>query len=312
MECWLREDGRSVAAVLAVLDGHGGADAAELAAEMIPSLLLTLLAEGMSLRDALDEVFGCLERELVKRISHPGTCANLCLLAGSYIWCANLGDCRACYVDLDVLSLTWLSKDHDASSPSEKARIEMVGGYVQNGRVGGALEPSRTLGDLDVKRLMPGAVLAEPEHRLLDLRELHLDTACRARGVMITASDGLWKCVDSRGVLQIVESRIKILKHGEPASLTALDNLTQALVDRGDPMDDVTVLTALVDVTWLSNDIHDSYTGAGGVPRPCLEAVTVGPCGEHELRPDDGLLNMMGRREDTHDPVAGVVTVMPQ
>ena len=46
-------------------------------------------------------------------------------------------------------------------------------------------------------------------------------------------------------------------------------------MDRGDPMDDVTVLTALVDVTWLSNDIHDSYTGAGGVPRPCLEAVTV-------------------------------------
>ena len=36
----------------------------------------------------------------------------------------------------------------------------------------GVLEPSRTIGDIDVKRMCPGAISAEPEVGIIDLLEL--------------------------------------------------------------------------------------------------------------------------------------------
>ena len=36
----------------------------------------------------------------------------------------------------------------------------------------GVLEPSRTLGDIDVKKLCPGAVIASPEVGIIDLKEI--------------------------------------------------------------------------------------------------------------------------------------------
>ena len=55
-----------------------------------------------------------------------------------------------------------LTKDHRATDPAEARRILSEGGQVTDGRVWGALMPSRTLGDFPYKDKGPG-LSAEPE-----------------------------------------------------------------------------------------------------------------------------------------------------
>merc|ERR1719450_417230 len=103
-----------------------------------------------------------VEQALKREISTAGTCVCSCLIAGRYVWCGNLGDCRSVLIQLQapedgkapaavkVNGVFWMSKDQKASTPEESKRIAMAGGRVNGGRVEG-LEPSRTLGDFDVK-----------------------------------------------------------------------------------------------------------------------------------------------------------------
>jgi serine/threonine protein phosphatase PrpC len=45
-----------------------------------------------------------------------------------------------------------MSVDHKPDLPTEKARIEKAGGFVEDNRVKGVLNLSRSLGDLEYKQ----------------------------------------------------------------------------------------------------------------------------------------------------------------
>lgn len=293
LELRLREGQRGdVAIVIVVLDGHGGSEAVDLVAERFPDLFLVLLAAGRPVKVAFDEAFGHLETELAARDCQAGACVNACLLAGPWLWCANLGDCRACHVDLESLAVTWLSRDHQADAPEERRRIEDAGGKVQDGRVGGLLEPSRTLGDMDVKVRLPGAVSAEAEHRCLDLREV-ISGKTQALGVVISASDGLWRHLGAEEVVQAVADVRKQLR-GEPSDETiddAMVGIAGSLLAQTDRSDDVAIFAVFVDAQWgVGSDVvshgQDNVAGNWG-----LEAVCTMPSGHNvELFPDESLL----------------------
>lgn len=61
---------------------------------------------------------------------------------------------------------------HDASNPAEVNRFLTMGGFMSaTGRFQGVLEPSRTVGDVDVKADAPkGAIASYPEVFMMPYR----------------------------------------------------------------------------------------------------------------------------------------------
>ena len=79
-----------------------------------------------------------------------GCTANVILIKDEIIICANAGDSRAVLSKKGVAFE--MSKDHKPDDETEKARIIKAGSVVEDGRVDGNLNLSRSLGDLKYKR----------------------------------------------------------------------------------------------------------------------------------------------------------------
>jgi len=72
------------------------------------------------------------------------------IITESEIYCANAGDSR-CVLSYDGKTIE-MSVDHKPELTTEKARIEKAGGFVEENRVKGILNLSRSLGDLEYKQ----------------------------------------------------------------------------------------------------------------------------------------------------------------
>ena len=67
------------------------------------------------------------------------------------IICANAGDSRTVLGRSSGKKCEELSEDHKPDNPLEKARIEKAGGFVEENRVNGSLNLSRSIGDFEYK-----------------------------------------------------------------------------------------------------------------------------------------------------------------
>jgi protein phosphatase 1G len=79
-----------------------------------------------------------------------GCTATAALITPDQIFVANAGDSR-CVASIKRNAQD-LSLDHKPDNPEEKARIEAAGGYVEENRVKGILNLSRSLGDVEYKQ----------------------------------------------------------------------------------------------------------------------------------------------------------------
>ena len=144
----------------------------------------------------LDEAY-CVQ---AKRV---GDTSGACFLAAVAfvhaplkMYIVNAGDCRALLVSRDT-HFRALSRDHKASCPHERKRICLAGGRIARGRIDGVLEPSRGVGDIDLKTSSTeGSVIAIPEIQTLDSSE--------AGGVIVLATDGIWDELSNADVAQLV------------------------------------------------------------------------------------------------------------
>lgn len=198
--------------IIGVLDGHDRAVAAEFVARRVGQRVLEHIEATKDIEKSFVSAFASLEDELNKTGTTSGCCVLINLLCGSYCWCANLGDCRAVYVPLPVdgnpSEVLWLSRDMKATKPYEQQRIRSCGGRVIDGRCGG-LEPTRTIGDFDVKEaLPPGCISITPEVRGSKLSGKDGTTA----GIIVMCSDGIWDVMSGSDVRGIISARIKELR----------------------------------------------------------------------------------------------------
>jgi len=143
-----------------------------------------------------------------------------------------------------IVSCYELTTPHRAEDPAERARIESCGGSVVNGRVMGVLEPSRAIGDLDLKRLPKARLAVSIEPSLASL-ELVPSPASEAFPFVVLASDGLWDFVEPRRVFEVAKQAL-----GDPnnhsqgalaANATAAKRLAQEAEACGS-QDDITVM----------------------------------------------------------------------
>ena len=185
----------------AVFDGHGGAECARWVSEHLPALLLEELATREDpnggagvVKEAMRRAFGRCDTQLLAQCELAGWRDGCCAIAAlvdrraspERVYVANLGDSRAfvCVVapDAPPRAVPLSRGDHSPLAPVERKRIEASGGTVEEGRVCGVLEVSRSFGDA---RLKKRGVIATP-----DVVSFVLATEQK---FVLLACDGLWR-----------------------------------------------------------------------------------------------------------------------
>nr|GLL30919.1 probable protein phosphatase 2C 25 isoform X1 [Ipomoea trifida] len=218
-------------AVFGVFDGHGGAKAAEFAAENLDMNIVDEVEKrgDDNTEEAVKWGYLNTDSEFLKQDLRGGACCVTALIRKGNLVVSNAGDCRAVVSRGGIAEQ--LTSDHRPSRTDEMDRIEASGGYVDycHGvwRIQGSLAVSRSIGDCYLKQW----VIAEPETRILPLTpELEF---------LILASDGLWEKVSNQEAVDAVRP----LCTGSEKSqlLSACRKLVDLSVSRGS-FDDVSVM----------------------------------------------------------------------
>jgi len=171
--------------------------------EPIPSIDLLSNSLHLAISESEDKFMNGIGVE-----DDSGACLIAVTVSARSVVCACVGDCRA-VVGKNLFSassnsiklsntrvlMRQLSTDQTGWEEEERRRIEKMGGHVVDGRINGILEPSRTIGDADLKRVHPpSGLIAEPVVTAFDpFGEWGDDFETLS---LIVATDGLWDVID--------------------------------------------------------------------------------------------------------------------
>ncbi|ODV61037.1 type 2C protein phosphatase PTC2, partial [Ascoidea rubescens DSM 1968] len=196
-------------AFFAIFDGHGGDKAALFAGKNLPSILKQQQAfdkgdYSQSLKDAFLACDRAIIEDETMKTDFSGCAATSIMITNNKLICANAGDSRT------IMSINGnakpLSFDHKPSNDGEAARICAAGGFVEIGRVNGNLALSRAIGDFEYKK---SSHLA-PEEQIVtaypDIIEHDLDF--KNDEFVVLACDGIWDCLTSTEVVELVRKGI--------------------------------------------------------------------------------------------------------
>ncbi|KAE8652239.1 hypothetical protein Csa_022131 [Cucumis sativus] len=237
--------GDSKQAFFAVVDGHGGRDAADYVVEHLGKNIINALEkiageEEKAIESAIRRGHKRTDEEFLSQGVGSGACAASVLVKNGELHVANVGDCRVVLSRNGVA--TPLTKQHRLCREEERVRIEKSGGFVEckNGvwRVQGSLAVSRAIGDLHLKEW----VISEPE-----IHRLPLTPDCE---FLIMASDGLWDKVKDQEAVDEVMREMGDEKNNDEG-MKACKMLMEMSFRRGN-MDDVTVMLIQLQPFFIS------------------------------------------------------------
>ncbi|KAK7300920.1 hypothetical protein RJT34_11773 [Clitoria ternatea] len=218
-------------AFFGIFDGHGGAKAAEYAANNLQKNILdeVIVRDEDDVEEGVKRGYLNTDSDFLKEDLHGGSCCVTALIRNGKLIVSNAGDCRAVISRGGVAEA--LTSDHRPSREDERDRIETLGGYVDlcRGvwRIQGSLAVSRGIGDQHLKQW----VTAEPETKVLRIEPEH--------DLLILASDGLWDKVSNQEAVDI--ARPFCVENNKLQPLLACKKLVDLSVSRGS-MDDTSVM----------------------------------------------------------------------
>eukprot|EP01059_Diplonema_ambulator_P000965 TRINITY_DN10748_c0_g1_i1.p1 TRINITY_DN10748_c0_g1~~TRINITY_DN10748_c0_g1_i1.p1 ORF type:complete len:285 (+),score=107.12 TRINITY_DN10748_c0_g1_i1:35-889(+) len=246
-----------------VLDGHGGKQAVEHITRNMPELLLDAVRSvgtddaDMWERGVRAAVRSCFERVENRVLSETeddsGACVTLVMVSCEDLpsIVINLGDCRAAIVHPDG-NVHHITTDHQLSSATERDRIRALGYTPIGNRVAG-LEPTRTIGDADIKCKVPeGVVSCVPEISFHDFTAFSSTVEDPKKGgkkkkvpaagssvFLILATDGVWGTID--GIALGNAARRALFKKAKANPTASARAVTELARLRGS-IDDITTL----------------------------------------------------------------------
>lgn len=154
-----------------MFDGHGGDWVANKLLTLFPEVFVSHLKEDLPhkhadknkrnavVKKALIATFLKCDEEILKLQERhhlkDGSTACVCFIQDKTLWTANIGDTKAILAvkKNDSVKGVSLSKDHTADKEYEQTRIQQgTAGFIQNNRVLGILEVTRSFGDPDFKK----------------------------------------------------------------------------------------------------------------------------------------------------------------
>ncbi|GMH07365.1 hypothetical protein Nepgr_009205 [Nepenthes gracilis] len=227
----LNIQGDSKQAFFGVFDGHGGAKAAEFAAENLEKNIMdeVIKTKEDDIQEAVKRGYLKTDLDFMEKDLHGGSCCVTALIRNGNLVVSNAGDCRAVLSRGGVAEA--LTTDHRPSREDEKYRIQAMGGYVDcfNGvwRIQGSLAVSRGIGDRHFKQW----VIAEPD------TQVHRITADYE--FLILASDGLWDKVTNQEAVDVAHPLCVGISKPEPVA--ACKKLMDLSISRGSA-DDISVM----------------------------------------------------------------------
>ncbi|KAL5580708.1 hypothetical protein UlMin_013150 [Ulmus minor] len=228
----LNLQGDSKQAFFGVFDGHGGAKAAEFAADNLDKNIVDEVVrrdDDDNIEEAVKHGYLKTDSDFLKEDFRGGSCCVTALIRNGNLVVSNAGDCRAVMSRGGAAEA--LTSDHRPSREDERDRIENLGGYVDlcHGmwRIQGSLAVSRGVGDRHLKQF----VIAEPETKVLRIQPEH--------EFLILASDGLWDKVNNQEAVDIV--RPMCVGVNKPEALFACKKLVEIAASRGS-FDDISVM----------------------------------------------------------------------
>ncbi len=260
-------DNMDVPAVfVALFDGHAGHHGSELAAQRLHQILAEQPElqhqEGRmrrpdpnAIESALKSAFEQADIEILDESKvkgkHFGTTAVCALLWGRELTVAHAGDSRAVLCRRN--EAIRLTKDHKPTNPSEKARIENLGGkilydtdrVISNPEASGhqsSLNMSRALGDYNHKHPRP-LVIAEPT-------VVHLQLTPDSDFVVL-GTDGLFDVCSAGDCCSLVQHSLAVSAkkntqlNGDGVAGEAARALVAEALQRGSP-DNVTAAVAVL------------------------------------------------------------------
>eukprot|EP00929_Paragymnodinium_shiwhaense_P080907 TRINITY_DN42239_c0_g1_i1.p1 TRINITY_DN42239_c0_g1~~TRINITY_DN42239_c0_g1_i1.p1 ORF type:complete len:389 (+),score=105.27 TRINITY_DN42239_c0_g1_i1:79-1245(+) len=278
--------------LFAVLDGHGGPEAAKLCAERLPIEVRDQLEEAgrdtpEDRKKAVTEVFLKLDRYLrIKMGTAAAGCGSTCVFCFAWpeeaagkdefgLLVGNLGDSRALVLKAmqggrgqGRFSLLGETSDHSPSKPGEERRIVAAGGTVgphpedkfQVARIDGRIGCSRALGDFDFK---DDAALLPADQKLSIVPDVY-EFRCAAGDAIVLCCDGVFDVLTSEEVVRVVG---EALDQSAPPEKAANAVVNAALKARSG--DNVTCVVAL-----LGGEASASKAAANGPTGGKREAPT--------------------------------------
>jgi protein phosphatase 1G len=132
-----------------------------------------------------------------------GCTATVCLIHENKAYFANAGDSRIVLCKKGVAYP--MTVDHKPDMDSEKNRIEKADGFVQEGRVKGNLNLSRSLGDLEYKQKKNFS----PEDQMITAFPDITESSLKDIDFIILGCDGIWDCKSNQEAVDYVAKKLK-------------------------------------------------------------------------------------------------------
>jgi serine/threonine protein phosphatase PrpC len=229
--------------VFGVFDGHGGKEVAifverHFSAELLKNSNFIAGRLEQSLRETflqMDRLISTKEgqKELTRiqkdlpettNLSIPSECFAGCtsvvaLIKGRTLVVANAGDSRC--VLAEEGKAVEMSHDHKPELPVENARIVKAGGIVEDGRVMGNINLSRSIGDLEYKK---NPSLPPEEQMLTANPDIITRNLSPKSDYLILACDGVWDILTCQECVDMVYNCAKQEKSLSETIETILDH----------------------------------------------------------------------------------------